>query len=87
MSDTESQIPEIKVVPKLSKYQMRVAKNPEYKEIEKERITSYIKKRYNEDPEYRQKRVDYQREYDRAKRAAAKALKELPIVIPNAIPA
>jgi hypothetical protein len=86
MSDTATQTPEIKATPKLSKYHKRVAKDPDFQKNEADRVVAFIMKRYNEDPEYRQKRLDYQREYDRAKRAAAKALRDLPIVIPDSIP-
>jgi hypothetical protein len=72
--------------PKLSIYHRRVANNPDYKQNENQRITSYIKKRYSEDPEYRQKRIEYQRNYDKAKREARQALSEHNIVIPKSIP-
>jgi hypothetical protein len=84
MTEIATQTLEIK--PKLSIYFERVAKDPDYKQNENERITAYIKKRYTEDPEYRQKRIDYQRSYDKAKREAKQALQKQNIVIPNTIP-
>jgi hypothetical protein len=84
MTEIATQTLEIK--PKLSIYFQRVAKIPDYKQNENERITTYIKKRYNEDPEYRQKRLEYQRAYDKAKREAKLALQNQNIVIPDSIP-
>lgn len=71
---------EIKPEIKLSYYKRVVATNPELKKKETERVISYITKKYHEDPEYKAKRLEYQKKYDTEKRARIKALKELKYV-------
>lgn len=61
---------------KLSYYHRKVAEDPTFKEKEKERVDTYIVKRYHQDAEYRQKRLDYQKIYDTKKRAEKKQLRD-----------
>ena len=72
MTDTTTTKPEVK----LSYYHRRSSIDPEYKQKENNRITTYITKKYHEDPEFRAKRLEYQKAYDTEKRAKMKELKE-----------
>jgi hypothetical protein len=46
------------------KYYELYKKNPEYIEKEKQRINILNNKKYNQDEEYREKRKEYQRNYN-----------------------
>jgi hypothetical protein len=82
MTETAKQNLEIKS----TLYHKRVAKNPEYKQKESIRVSAFIMAKYNNDPEYKERRLEYQRNYDRAKAEAKRILKQKNIVIPEAIP-
>ena len=45
--------------------------NPEYNELWKEKWKSNFKEKYKNDPEFREKRKQYQRDYTRRKKAEA----------------
>jgi hypothetical protein len=59
-----------------NKYQKYIKQNPEKMTAESNRIKSYLNEKYKNNEEYREKRIQYQRDYRARKKIANTA--ELP---------